>query len=222
MANVATRRTWLRVAAGVGLALAALVASIFILPMKYPTRQTARRNFTLDDDFNLVRKILVRTGGTKQIMTMAGDSEFLDQQWDTVGGGLDSLNPLNLDWKLDLNGKLKVRSRDDYVGRPVVTLTQVVRINREEVHSTVDLDERSERLWDYEMVTHFARGDSEHQTQVNLELTQEILTTAPWFAHFIADRRVQASADRALANQERAIRQLIADNRDKRWLLLLP
>ena len=197
-------------------------ASIFILPRQYPTRQTARRSFTLDDDFNLVRKILVRTGGTKQIMTMAGDSEFLDEQWDTVGGGLDSFNPLNLDWKLDLNGKLKVRSRDDYVGRPVVTLTQVVQINREEVHSTVDLDERSERLWDYEMVTHFARGDTEHQTRVGSGVD------AGDPDHGALVRPLHRRPPRASLGRPRwptrsaAIRQLIADNRDKRWLLLLP
>jgi hypothetical protein len=41
-----------------------------------------------------------------------------------------------------------------------------------------------------------------------------ILTDAPWFAHGIADRRVRQSAERTLANQERAIRKLIQENID--------
>jgi hypothetical protein len=47
---------------------------------------------------------------------------------------------------------------------------------------------------------------------VDLALTQEILTDAPWFAHGIADRRVLASVERTLANQETAIRKVIAEN----------
>jgi hypothetical protein len=45
-----------------------------------------------------------------------------------------------------------------------------------------------------------------------LALTQEILTDAPWFAHGIADRRVLASVEKTLENQEAAIRKVIADN----------
>jgi len=61
----------------------------------------------------------------------------------------------------------------------------------------------------------------EDHTRVTLKLTQEINTDAPWFAHGIADRRVRASVEQTLANQEDAIRQLIADNREKKWLLPL-
>ena len=59
------------------------------------------------------------------------------------------------------------------------------------------------------------------QTKVELELTQQIKTNAPWFAHGIADRRVRASADRALSNQESAMRRLIEENADKAGLFPL-
>jgi len=61
----------------------------------------------------------------------------------------------------------------------------------------------------------------EDHTRVTLKLTQEINTDAPWFAHRIADRRVRASVEQTLANQEDAMRQLIDENRDKKWLLPL-
>jgi hypothetical protein len=64
------------------------------------------------------------------------------------------------------------------------------------------------------MKTHFDRDAETGKTKVSLELTQMILTHAPWFAHGIADRRVRESAERTLANQERAIRKLIAENID--------
>jgi len=61
----------------------------------------------------------------------------------------------------------------------------------------------------------------ENHTLVTLKLTQEIKTDAPWFAHSIADRRVLASAERTLVNQEVAMRKLIEENSDKEWLFPL-
>jgi hypothetical protein len=201
----------------IGLALA---ASMLVVSNEYPTRQTAEVTFSLADDFTEVRKILVRTGATKQIIIMAGDNEFLEEQWTSLGGGLDSLKIWDPGWRLEMNGLLKLRSRDEYIGRPEVLLTQAVKVTPDEVLSDVDLKEGSERLLDYEMITHFLRDEKQKNTRVELRLTQEILTTAPWFARGIADRRVHASAMRALQNQKRAILKLIADNRGKGWLLL--
>ena len=70
------------------------------------------------------------------------------------------------------------------------------------------------------MTTSFTR-EADGTTRIGQRLTQKILTDTPWFAHVIADRRVHASATRALVNQERAIRKVIEDNLDKRWLLPL-
>ncbi len=202
------------------LIVAGLAASTLVTSNQYPTRRTAQVRFTLPDEFGEVRKILIRTGGTKQIIVMAGDNEYLEEKWSTLGGGLESLNPFDPKWRLEMNGTLKVRSRDEYVERPVVQLKQGVKITQDEVNSFVDLVEGSERLLDYELTTKFKRDDKQKNTQVELQLTQEILTHAPWFAHWVADRRVYASAAKALGNQERAIKKLIADNRDKKFPLL--
>ena len=72
--------------------------------------------------------------------------------------------------------------------------------------------DRLARLKKYDMTTKFTRDPQSNGTIVDLALTQEILTRAPWFAHGIADRRVLASVERTLANQETAIRKVIADN----------
>ena len=84
------------------------------------------------------------------------------------------------------------------------------------LQSDTQLVEGSGRLLGYAMTTRLEREDN--HTRVTLKLTQEINTDAPWFAHRIADRRVRASAERTLSNQEKAMRQLIEDNRDKQWV----
>lgn len=197
-----------------------LVASFFV-GTDYATRQTATRSFSIAEDFTTVRKILVRTDATKDIVTMGGGSEFVDKKWDDVGAKIDSLKLLDPEWKLNLKGKLKVRTKDDYIGEQVITLEQNVAIEPDFLHSQTKLIEPAERLRDYAMTTSFDRDDATNETKVHLELTQEILTRAPWFAHGIADRRVRESAERTLEHQETAIRKLLAENKDKAGLFPL-
>lgn len=205
------------------LILLGVFLSGFVVRGDYTTEQTARREFTIDEDFTKVRKIMVRTNASKEIVTMGGDSEFVDQQWqeaavnaagENVGEALlQTLLSDDPDWRLELDGTLRVRTLDRYVGQNVITLEQHVEIVPDKIESQTKLLEGSERLRNYAMLTRLTRdGD---QTKVELELTQEIRTHAPWYAHGIADRRVLASAKRALKNQEAAMKELIEQNQDK-------
>ena len=223
---------------GIGLPLLALaiaVAAGLIWRGEYPTRQAAERTFTIEEDFTKVRKIFVRTEASKEIVTMGGGSEFVEQSWDDlsaepgiegeVGDGalgralLRNILSSDPNWQLKLQGKLKVRTLDEYIGKQVVSLEQNVEIVPDHLQSDTKLTEGAGRLLDYAMMTRLERdGD---KTLVTLQLTQEINTDAPWFAHSIADRRVLASVERTLANQESAMRKLIEDNRDKSWLFPL-
>jgi hypothetical protein len=213
------RKRLLVIVASVLLGLVALlVISGRMLSRDYPTTQTVEREFVLDDDFTLVRKILVRTDASKRIVTMTGDSEFIDQEWQAFGGGLDSIAIFDPQWRLQLHGTLRVRTQDAYIGQHEIALSQQVQIDPDQLRSDVELREPSERLLQYEMMTWFLRDPQSGKTIVRQRLTQEILTEAPWFAHAIADRRVRASIERALENQERAIRQIVDENRDRRWV----
>lgn len=190
---------------------------------EYPTEQSAERNFVIEEDFTKVRKIMVRTDAAKEIITMGGGSEFVEQSWEggsaNLGGEdlgkvlLQSVLSSNPDWEIKLNGKLKVRTLDEYVGQNVVTLKQDVQITPDFIESNTDLLEGSERLLDYKMTTRLEREDD--HTLITLRLTQEIKTNAPWFAHDIADQRVLASVEKTLENQEAAMRKHIEENSDK-------
>jgi hypothetical protein len=201
---------------GVLVTLGVVLAISLLVGREYPSRQTARRSFVIDEDFTNVRKILVRNDAAKQIVTMGGDSEYIDDDMESIG--LESGRPLdqllNPDWQLHVNGTLRVRTKDPYVGRHNIALAQDIEITTDRLHSQTHLKEPSGRLKEYAMKTHFDRDPATGKAKVMLELTQMILTDAPWFAHGIADRRVKASAERTLANQERAIRKLIAENID--------
>lgn len=201
------------------LGIAAWVVAGLVLREAYPTVQTVERSFVIDEDFTKVRKILVRTDATKRIVTMTGDCQFVDQHWSAVGGGLDNFELRDLKWKLEFHGTLVLRTHDPYIGEHEIELNQEVKIDPDQVYSDVELDRPTERLRQYEMTTWFTRN-ADGTTLVRQRLKQEIVTDAPWFAHFIADRRVYQSAEQALVNQEQSILQIVAENRDKRWLLL--
>lgn len=218
-----SKKTVLLSAAGVlVLGLLALGTSALVLPREYATEQIVERSFTIDLDFSTVRKILVRTDAAKRIITMTGDSEFVEQKWTALGGGLDLANLLDPKWRLDLRGDLTLRTLDDYIGKNEIKLSQDVKIDSDQLHSEVALKEGSPRLLDYGMTTWFVREASDGTTRVVQRLKQQILTDAPWFAHWVADRHVRKSAERSLVNQEQAIRKVIDDNRDNRRLLLQP
>ena len=182
------------------LAFAALAISMLVISNQYPTTQTVVRSFTLPDNFTKVRGILISSNATKQIIVLAQDNEFLDEKWTALKPEKDALV---------MNAQLKVRSRDDYVDRPVVQLSQVVTIRPDEILSDIKMNGSSTKLLEYQIVTHYTRNEKDKNTKVDLRLTQRIVTTAPWFAHAIADDRVRASAERQLVHQERAIRELI-------------
>ncbi|HYO24430.1 MAG TPA: hypothetical protein VEQ85_05725 [Lacipirellulaceae bacterium] len=223
-----TRSRVMTIAGTVGALAVGAVALGLVFRGSYETEQTSTRSFVMPEDFTAVRKILVRKDGAQQLVAMGG-STFLGQQWS--GGGVDvgAVTLLDPKWRLDLHGTLKVRTQDDYVGQQDIALEQDVVIEPDFLHSEVELDKPAERLRDYRMTTHFSRAESAARagadgasgTRVELKLSQRILTDAPWFAHRIADRRVLASVERTLENQEAAIRKLVAENIDDVPLLPL-
>lgn len=206
-----SRNTKWAIGAILGLAAVAVVGGLLIRG-EYATTQSAQRQFRIDDNFTPVRKVLVRTDAAKQIVTMGGGSEFVSQDWQAIGGALDPARLLESNWRIELHGVLRVRTQDDYIGEHVIDLDQHVVITPDSLVSEVHLKGPTARLKQYEMTTSFKRDPQRGDTVVDLALTQEILTDAPWFAHGIADRRVLASVERTLANQETAIRKVIADN----------
>jgi hypothetical protein len=218
--NNLMRSRKVRWAVGLTLAAVALFVVSIVVGGQYLCKQTAERSFVLDMDFRRIRRILMSTDANQQIITLTGDSQFLNETWTPVGGGIN-LNPLDPSWTLELRGDLHVRTLDEYVGREEIDLTQNVKIESKQLVSRTDLKRGSARLKGYNMVTRYVPEADSSKTRVEQRLTQEVLTHAPWFAHGIADSRVYGSAYDSLVRQEAAIRKVIDDNKD-RWLLPIP
>ncbi len=183
-----------------------------LFPGQKLVKAQAEREFIIDENFTDVRKILVRKDVAKDIIALGGDSEFVEQQWSAVGGDVNPTSIFDLGWRLELHGILKVRILDDYIGKHVVPMDQKVEITVDLVDSRSVLEQGTDRLLAYDMVTRFSRT-ADNKTRVQLKLMQEINAEAPWFAGAIAQNIVNESVQRSLANQERGIRQVIEDNK---------
>ena len=188
-----------------------------------PTTQTVERSFVIDEDFTKVRKILVRTDATKQIVTMTGDSEFIDQQWNTIGartGGLKLLD-LDLKWQLELERHavrcgLGIPTSASTKSRFSQTSTSI----RTRSIRTSNWPRRSERLRQYAMTTWFHATREWQVTGAAATQGGDPHRRALVCPLHCRPSGVRQSAEQALENQEQAIRQIIEENRDQRWLLL--
>ncbi len=204
------------------LLMAMLVISLGLSPFlwglvfrdAYTSRQQAERNLTLDEDFTIVRKILIRKDGAKRIIEMGGDSQFIRQEWGALSGEVASIRWSDPNWRLALDGILTVRTLNEYVGSHEIELDQKIEITVDRVDSDVRLRKPAGRLRDYQLTTRFSRTER-NQTRVEIRLEQEIMTDAPWFAHSIADDRVLAAVERSITKQQSGIRRFIAENRDE-------
>jgi hypothetical protein len=146
---------WIGILGPIGVGLLGAVIAGLVSRGEYETEQSAARSFTIDENFTKVRKILVRKDAAKQLVAMGGGSEFLSQRWSGGDAELESARLLDPKWKIDLQGTLRVRTQDAYVGQQEITLQQNVTITQDLLDSEVKLKEPAERLRDYRMTTAF-------------------------------------------------------------------
>jgi hypothetical protein len=212
-------RNQLKLAVGLAGLLLAILAAVVLWPRDFLVRQTARETFYIDLPFETVRKILVRTRATEEIMAQGETGELKAFTWSQPPSiGLASFNLFDFEWNVQAKAALEVQTVDEeYVGSHLITLTQDVDIQRDYLNSAILLDQGSPRLRDYENITRFTPHGT--QTKVETSLTLGILVTAPNFARGYAAGRVLANADRKVASQVKAIRNVVSAHKDKPLLL---
>jgi hypothetical protein len=195
-------------------AMLTIVAAAVVWPRSLPVRQTARETFYLDLPFETVCRILLLSEATDDIVTLGGMGDLKEYEltqrpdWGQVIGLFASKRSLQAKATMQLQ-----TVDEEYVGSHLITLKQDVDIHHDSLHSTIELEKGTDRLHDYENTTRFL-PDGE-RTKVETAITLDILVTAPNFAHNYAVERVRANAERKVANQIGAIRQIIETNKDK-------
>ena len=204
------------------LAVAALIVvgviAILLLPQQPLTvGSSATSSFVIDVPMQRVRKILVRTNAVKKIVAMA-DAKVQDQKWLKMKFDADR-RLLDRDWQLDGTGELVVQINDAYLGQHDITLQQSVDIAPTRLHSTNTTDGPQGPVQKYE--SEFTLVESENgKAKFDLSLNLEIQTTANLLTRSRVESEIKAAAARSLEKQEKAIREVVDEQKDK--LLILP
>lgn len=198
------------------LLLVATVVASCAWPRSANVAATVEHAFVIKESFARVRKILVRTNAIKKVVAMT-NSQLVDQQWLNVSFDLKSLlrDP---DWNVGGQGTLTVKTTDPYVGEHEITLNQDVNIRVDQLRVSNRLTEPVSKLRKYDTVMEAIdnRGTSEFRATLTLEVTT---TVTPLFRR-IAKRRVYEAAEKALRQQEQAIRNIVEEHKDD--LIILP
>jgi hypothetical protein len=200
-------------------AVAAAITAAIFWPRDFAVRQTGREVFYLDLPFERVSQILVLTEATDDILTLGEIGDLKEYTWVERPGVTELFGMLASDVDLHARAAMKVQTVDEeYVGSHLISLQQNIDIRKEELTSAIELEIGTERLKDY--VNHTRFSPDGKRTQVETSVTLDILVTAPPVARPYAARRVRASAERKVASQVQAIRDVIEANKDKSLISL--
>ena len=209
-------------------AVAVPVALLVFVPLPYEASARVENEYRIEEPFPRVRKIMVRTNAVKDVVGMS-KSEFIDQEWDALSFDIGQLlrDP---EWEIAGKGRLKVLTKDPYVGEHLITLLQDVQVRQGTIEVVTALETPTDRLREYRVESHFGSALSaesgsglagpQDATLVRSSLLLTIATRTPLVWRSVALRRVHDAARESLAAQETAIQKVVAENRDS--LLLLP
>ena len=201
--------------AGLIILAAGLVLFAAILPVDVTSQ--ADHRFQLDVGMPRARKILVRTNAVKKIVAMA-DATLLDQQWQNMA--FESTGSLlKGNWHVTGEGRLSIDVNDDYLGKQSIQLNQTVDIKPDRLVSSNELLEPSKSIREYSSSLELTPGADEN-AEFDLSLKIRVRTTAGLITRGIVQREIEAAAVKSLNQQEKVIRELVAQQRDK--LLIIP
>ncbi len=201
---------WLGIACigGLGFGAWGLSRSDCAVPVK------AERKFVLDVDIDTFRQILVRTNATAAIIEHGG-MKLVDEATDAVDIDLSNdSRPL----RNFLRGKSKanvsatkhltVRMNDPQLKASELLLSQDCHIQPEKIHIVTTSDQPAGELSLYNTILDAVKAGQKTELTLSLEMT--VVVRVPRVFLSQAEARVQQAADKAMEEQEAAIRSLVA------------
>lgn len=180
-----------------------LVVGYFFLQWPYVTSCCVSNRFIVNEDFDVVRKTLVRTPAKYKILEANG-ATVIEQKWDNLSLGLDRI--INPNWMVDGSSVIKLNVKNPHWGQRVMIVKQIINITPDKMLITVVLLRPVEELKSYKMVLDLGRyGD---RTVVDVKLVMGIEVNAPHTqsVHDLINNRLKKAANETIvANQESII-----------------
>lgn len=183
-------------------------------PADHVATGTSKRDFTMDVDFDKFRQIMVRKNATEAIVSHSGmtllNEKVNDLSVDVPKQKRPILNALLGKSNADLSAskQITVNLNNPDIDTKKMNLNQQVHIGPDNMEVNSEASDLVGNLTAYSTQLHAMKAGG--GTQVELSIHQTIHVKVPKLFLSEADRRVQMSAENAIAEQEKAIRSFIA------------
>ena len=190
---------------GVGLFLWSAIGNHYVVAM------SDSHSFTIDMPFVSLRKILVQTNASSEIINAGEHSRLISVKTRNREGHINNILAPRKSWEGSEVRDLTLEISDPYIGTRTAPFTQHVSITPGTIDSVIQLARNEGPLLGYNVTTHI--GGNANASQFNTTLEMKIDTPAPWFAHWFARMRVRSTMRRTLRAQEEEIRAAVEKHR---------
>lgn len=190
---------------GFGLFLWSAIGNHYVVAM------SDSHSFTIDMPFVSLRKILVQTDASSEIINAGEHSKLISIKTRNREAHLNNILAPRKSWEGSEVRDLTLEITDPYIGTRTAPFTQHVSVTPGSIHSVIKLNQPEGPLLGYNVTTHI--GGNANASQFNTTLEMKIDTPAPWFAHWFARSRVRSTMRRTLRAQEEEIRAAVEKHR---------
>ncbi len=204
-------KRWHKIVAIVALALLAVGLFIYsAVGNHYVVEMSRSHSFTIDMPFVPLRKILVQTNASREIINAGEHSKLLSIETRNREGHLNNILAPRKSWEGSEVRTLTLEIDDPYIGTRTAPFTQHVSVTPGSIHSVIQLDRTEGPLLGYTVTTHIGgNGNGGNGSKFDTTLEMKIDTPAPWFAHWLARSRVRSTMRRTLRAQEEQIKAAV-------------
>ena len=177
----------------------------------YVVEMSDSHEFTIDMPFVSLRKILVQTNASSEIINAGEHSKLISIKTRNREAHLNNILAPRKSWEGSEVRDLTLEISDPYIGTRTAPFTQHVSVTPGSIDSVIQLARKEGPLLGYNVTTHI--GGDGNASQFNTTLEMKIDTPAPWFAHWFARSRVRSTMRRTLRAQEEEIRAAVEKHR---------
>lgn len=193
--------------AAVTIAIALSLAIAFLLCYTpYEKKVTVRHTFYIQEDFDTVRKVMVRTNCLEEMVEVSNGT-LVNRKWDKIQVGGNRL--LDLDWFVEAKGYFTIVLDGNYVKGQHIKLKQSAFIEKDKMNTVTELLEPAGVLTGYrsEAKIYRSSGITRVDSTVTVEATHKILHT-PRIKKYMDDQ-VRTGAQGSALSFEEGIKKVI-------------
>lgn len=195
---------------------AAIILAAVVFTHLHQVRVKDRHSFTLDCDFETVRKVIVRTNAAERLLE-ASHARIVSQDWKGFALGADKI--IRPNWVLDTSGTFTIEVSVPSLGTRTIVMGQTVHITNTKMILCSKLKSNADELKDYQIIMKLWQSGDKTEVELLQYTAVEVRVprTQGWRDEL--ERLVAQNSRASLEGIEVVFRQIVEDYRGKRFII---